>query len=221
MYAGSGTIGKVSGWRRGILFLLVLAMTAALFGTVLAAPADAASNYKVKAWSEGDMRCYMVYQGTPQYDEPTFCRYGSDVYTSGSMKISFLWPWDDADGDKAYALSLYLGEQTQKSWQSGCYWISQNDGYYTEYWWYVYMIEGWYGGQDDLLKLQKQAPFVNSNGDKLYIEYIGRGDVTSEKWSVIKDVYKCSSAMYWSNVDATIGFRFTDKYGNAIEKYCP
>ncbi len=212
----SGTTGGVSSLRRGILFLLILAMMATLFGTVLAAPADAAS-YKVKSWKEGNMHCYYVYQGSsPQNPEPTFCRWDSDVYKSGNSKVSFYWQWDDANYEKAYALCNYFGSKTQNAWSTSIYTFPVDD----VEWYYVFKIEGWWRG-DSLSKLQKKAPFKNSEGNKLYFEYIGRGNLVSEKWSEIRNVWGCSTAVYWPEFDATIGLRFVDKNGYSINCYCP
>ena len=217
MVSASGTTGRVPSLRRGILFLLVLTMMATMFGTVLAAPADAAS-YKVKSWKEGNMHCYYVYQGSaPQNPEPTFCRWDSDVYKSGNNKVSFYWQWDNADDAKADAFWRYLGNKTSNSWTAWYYSLPLEDVYI----YYVFKIEGWNINKDSLDKLQKQAPFKNSEGNKLYFEYIGSGDLVNSKSSEIRNVWKCSKALYWPQVDATVGLRFVDKDGSPIYCYCP
>ena len=217
MYAVTTTTGRVSGLRKGILFLLALAMMAALFGTVLAAPADAAS-YKVKTWKERDMHCYLVYQGSSsQYSEPTFCRYDKDVYKSGNMKVSFYWQWDNANAEKADAFWQYLGNKANNSWSAGYFFHPVNDAAGTEYWYYVYKIEGWNCNSDSLNNLLKQSPFKNSNGDKLYLDYVSQGNQLSGNWSD----WKCSGAAYFSKPNATIGFRFVDKDGYTIYPYRP
>ena len=212
MYAVTNTGSKISVLRRGILFLLVFAMMAALFGTVLAAPADAAS-YKVKAWNGGSYN-YYVYQGSlPQYYEPTFFRYDSDVYKSGNMKFSFYIPWDNATADKADAFYRYQINKAGNSVTAGWYSIDSIC--------YVYKIDGWNCTKDSLDKLLKQSPFTNSEGQQLYLSYIGQGNLVSSKWSEITGFYQCSTAVYFSEVNTTIGFRFVDPYGYSIMAYTP
>lgn len=209
------TIGKVSGLRRGILFLLAFVMTVSLFGTALAAPADAAS-YKVKSWKGGSSN-YYVYQGSlPQYYEPTFYHYDNDVYKSGSMKFTFYIPWDNADAEKADALYRYQINKAKNSVTAGWYSTPFSDG---EYMYYVYKIDGWNRSKDSLDKLLNKSPFTNSDGQQLYLSYIGRGNLVNSKWSEIIGSYQCSAAVYFSEADATIGFRFVDPYGYSIKAY--
>ena len=203
----------VSALRRGILFLLALSITVTLFGTALAAPADAAS-YKVKDWSGGTTYNYYVYQGSlPQYYEPTFYRTNSDVYTSGNMKISFYIPWDNADAGKADAFSRYQVNKAGNSVTAGWYSIDSIC--------YVYKIDGWNSVRDSLDKLLSKSSFINPNGQTLYLTYIGRGNLVSSKWWEITQFYDCSSAVYIPDVDATIGFRFVDPDGYSTMAYTP
>ena len=199
--------------RRGVLLLLAFVMTVSLFGTVFAAPADAAS-YKIKAWSGGSTYNYYVYQGSlPQYYEPTFYRTNNDVYTSGNMKISFYIPWDDATADKADAFYRYQINKAGNSVTAGWYSIDSLC--------YAYKIDGWNCTKDSLDKLLKKSPFTNPDGQKLYLEYISRGNVVSSMWSDITGFYNCSTAVYFSEADATIGFRFVDPYGYSTMAYTP
>ena len=222
MFTVSNTTGRISGLRRGILFLLTLAMMATLFGTVLAVPADAAS-YKVKAWTSGDMHCYTVYKGSlPKMYEPTFYRYDDDVYKSGNMKISFYWQYDSVDEDQLDAFYKYLGDHSKaSSWTRGIYHFDVNDGSGTVRAYYPYKIEGWRCDKESTDKLLRFSPLTNSDGTKLYLEYIGRGDLRSTKWNEIRNVRECSTAIYFKESDATIGFRFVDRYGSALYLYCP
>ena len=211
MFAAANTTRKVFCLRRGILFLLVLAMMASLFSTALAVPADAAS-YKVKAWKEGNLYCYYVYTGSlPQYYEPTFCRWDSDVYKSGNMKVSFYWQWDNADEGKATALWQYLGSKSGGSWTGGSYWTSL-DSSGSDKAHYVFLIEGWNCNNDDLLDLLEQGPFTSSAGEKLYLEYLDNGNVLNP-WSDIWNAWQCSAAFYLPRQNATIGFQFITSDG--------
>ena len=215
MYALFNTRGRVSGLRKGLLFFLAFAMTVAVFGTALAAPADAAS-YKVKAWKGGSYN-YYVYQGSlPQHYEPTFFRYDNDVYKSGNMKFSFYIPWDNADAAKAEAFCRYQINKAGNSVSSGWYYTPLSDG---EYMYYVFKVDGWNCERESLDKLLRQSPFTNPNGQKLYLEYIGRGNVISSRWSDITGSYDCSAAGYFPGVDATIGFRFVDPNGYSTRAY--
>ena len=216
MTAVFNTRGRVSGFRRGILFLLAFAMTVALFGTALAAPADAAS-YKVKAWSVGNSYYYYVYQGSlPRYYEPTFYRTNNDVYTSGNMKITFYIPWDNADAAKAEAFWRYQDNKASNSVTSGWYSTPLSDG---EYMYYAYKIDGWNCERDSLDKLLNKSSFSNPNGQTLYLTYIGRGNLINSRWSDITQFYDCSAAVYYPQVDSTIGFRFVDPYGYSTRAY--
>lgn len=217
MYAAANKTWKVSFLRRGILFLLVFAMMASLFGTALAVPADAAS-YKVKAWKEGNLYCYYVYTGSlPKNYEPTFCRWDRDVYKSGSMKVSFYWQFDNADEGKATALWQYLGNNSATSWTAGSYWTSL-DSAGTEKIHYVYLIEGWCCNTDSIYDLLDQGPFKNSEGEKLYLKYLDCGNVLSP-WSDIRDSWECSAAFYLPRQNATIGFQFIDPDGYIDYRY--
>ena len=213
-YANPGTTGRFSGLRRGLVFLLVLAMMLALFGTVFSVRADAA-RYRVKAWvSDDGTSCYYVYQGSlPRYYEPTFCRYGTDVYKSGNSSVSFYWPVDYTDNAIAEALVDHHLNNAKKVTTVGWY-SCQMDDY--EYIYYVYKIIGWGYSSDSLDKLLRKSPFTNSNGEKLYIEYIGSGNYTG--YSSVRN--ECSEVFYWSDFNATIGFRFVDEYGYTTYKYC-
>lgn len=222
MLAISSTAGKTSGLRRGVLFILTFAMMLGLFGTAFAVPADAAS-YKVKAWSSGDMHCYTVYQGSlPQMYEPTFYHYDGDVYKSGNTEITFYWQYDSANKDQLDAFYQYLGNSSKaSSWTRGIYHFDVNDGSGTARAYYPYKIEGWNCDKDSTDKLLRTSPLINSDGTKLYLEYIGRGDLRSEKWNEIRNVRECSSAIYFKEADATIGFRFVNRFGSALYLYCP
>ena len=222
MHTGSDTAGSVSGLRRGILFLLVLAVTASLFGTVFPVQA-AAANYNVKAWKGGNMYNYQVYQGSePSNDEPTFCRYNTDEYRGGNITITFYWQYDNADEAKAEALWRYLGRQAEvkwKSWSGSSYWVGL-DSQNTNRVHYVWFIEGWNMNTDPVSTLCENV-YTNANGDRLYMEHLDYGDVITNHWSDIWDAYECSAAFYAPNQKASIGFQFIDEDGYPTLRYNP
>ena len=66
--------------RKSVLIVSLSLLVALLLSLPLSTQADAASNYKVKAWTMG-MQCYTVYEGTlPQMYEPTFYTESIDTY---------------------------------------------------------------------------------------------------------------------------------------------
>lgn len=220
LFAKTGTL-QIPWTKKWISYLLCLIMLIPLFFNVLCAQADAVSGYEVKAWTSGDMHCYTVYKGSlPAMYEPTFYRFNDDVFKSGNRKISFYWQYSEVNKEQADAFWKYLGNKSKASkWYCGYYSITDSEGYRS---YYGYKIEGWNGNSGDSLdKLLQSSPFINSDGTKLYVEYIGKGNQIREKWSEIRKVRECSAAIYLTNRNATIGFRFADRNGEPLYLYCP
>ena len=216
MNAVSQPFGKISRLKRGILFLLILSLMCAIFSTVFAPQAEAAS-YKVKMWKEDNTYNYFVYSGSlPAYYIPTFYRTPEDIYTSNGIKFFFYTQFEDTNAAETDAFVRYLGNKTQTSWTSGYYTITYNS--YTQY--FPYIITGWNCDRDSINKILNNSPYISSDGTQLHIEYIGSGNLVSQRWSSIRNDRKCSSAIYLSKPNVTIGFRFMDKYGNPLNLYC-
>ena len=48
---------------------------------------------------------------------------------------------------------------------------------------------------------------------------IGNGNVKSEKWDYIRNTLGCFNAFYWKSVNATLGFRFYDWFGEVDSEH--
>lgn len=217
---------KTTSPRRLTVLLLVVTALFALFSTILATEALAASSseYKVKQRTEDGTYYYYVYKGSlPKNYDATFYTNPKDVYkSSNGMKITFYQALGGATEEQADAFIRYLGSQTKVYWYCGYYGFKVKIGGESFTYWYVYKIEGW-NAKGNVANLVTASPFKNSDKEKLYVEYIDEGDVVSDQWSYIRNNRECSAGIHLNIPNpkngVTVGFRFKNKLGTAYE-YC-
>ena len=214
MSAKQNTVGLP---RRLISMICLIAILVLTFSMSVPVRADAASNYNVKQWSDGNgTYYYYVYRGSlPRYYEPTFIRHKWNNYYSDDGKIRFAIysPYGSPNKAESEAFYKYLLSKTKSQYaQAG--WYSLDFGNYTSY--HVYKIEGW-NQNLSINRLINESPLWNTDGEKLELINIGRGDVINEKWTYIRDTLNCTTAVYFKlknpKVGVTVGFRFSDCYG--------
>ena len=205
--------------RRLISLMCLIAILLPIFSVSIPIQANAASDYKVKQWNDGNgTHYYYVYKGSlPRRYEPTFIRHEWQNYYSDDGKIRFAIyePYGSPNEEQSIAFYKYQLSKTTKYAYAG--WYSFSYPTYTSY--HVYKIEGW--NYQSINTLLDAGPFWNIDGQKLEVLYIGRGNIINEKWSYIHDTLKCSTALHLKTnnpkVGVTVGLRFTDVYGQVME----
>ncbi|MBR4549432.1 MAG: hypothetical protein IKO83_05895 [Oscillospiraceae bacterium] len=212
--------------RRGVPFFLALVCLLSLFALAFSDTAEASGSYHVKHWKDGSTHYYTVYKGSlgSSY-EATFYRDNYDVYSDGSVKITFFWPNGPVSEEQADAFWQYLGKKSSaKRWYCGYYTWTIDEVYRRYDTRYAYKIEGW-SHKKSLDSLLKHSPLVNESGYLLWLEDIGYGNLVSDYWDYIRNTRGCSTAVYLPVSDskdgATVGFRFTNAYGDVEYFYCP
>ena len=204
--------------RRIISLACLTAMLILVFSMSLPVQADAASDFKVKQWSDasGDAYYYYLYKGSlPKYYEPTFIRFESDNYYSdnGKIRIAIYSPYGNPTEEEADAFYKYLlSKSTAKACEAGWYGITYSN-YTTRH---VYKIEGW-NKDRPLSYLLDAGPFRNSRNERLELIEISNGDTVSENWQYLHSTLKCTTVVYFAVKNprdgATVGFKFYDEYG--------
>ena len=210
--------------RRHISLICFVLIFSLILSLSIPIEADAASGYKVKSWKNDGVYYYYVYKGSlPKYYEPTFYRLPTDIYTaSNGMKITFYGPyapWVDVTEAQANAFMRYQADKSSARYKCASWFgITQTDDWGKKTSYHPYKIEGWNNTQS-LSKLLNAGYFSNSEGERIEVIKIGNGNVKSEKWDYIRNTLGCFNAFYWKSVNATLGFRFYDWFGEVDSEH--
>ena len=219
MYASSSLFP-----RRHISLICVVLICSLILSLSIPIEAAAASSYKVKSWKNDGVYYYYVYRGSlPKHYEPTFYRLPTDIYTaSNGMKITFYSPyapWVDVTEAQANAFMRYQADKSSARYKCASWFgITQTDDWGKKTSYHPYKIEGWNNTQS-LSKLLNAGYFSNSEGERIEVIKIGNGNVKSEKWDYIRNTLGCFNAFYWKSVNATLGFRFYDWFGDVDSEH--
>lgn len=212
-------------YRHTLIFSSAFLISVLLLLFFVSTGADASSSYKVKVTNTDTVTYYSVYRNSSQAEEEHFYSSIYDVYSSmGQHKytIRFFRPFGETNEYQAKALAKYVAEHSKaKRYQYG--WYGQHSKDNPPVYW-VYLIEGW-NQEKSVDNLIEASPWRNSVSEWFVPKIVGRGDLTSSKWSYYRNELECSTAVWFpqSNVKdgVTVGFSFiSGEENDIVRRYC-